>query len=391
MMLHLFFWLSLLFLLHSYILYPAIIWALSCKKKGNQVHYLPEDLLPGITIIMSVHNEEDVIEEKINSIFTTNYPINNITVIVGSDASTDQTNEILEKLSSTNERLVFIPFIERMGKANVMNQLVDHAKSKILVLTDANVMLEDSTLFELIKNFKNPDIGLVDTNMINQGFKKDGISIQEKIYISMEVKIKHMEGLIWGAMMGPFGGCYALRKELYSKVPKTFIVDDFYINMKVLEQGIKSINELSAKVHEDVSNDLIDEFHRKTRISTGNFQNMFAFLHVFRNPFSGFAFAFFSHKILRWLGPFFLISLLILNLLLLNRHDLYLFTFMIQCLILFLPVLDYLLRKIHIHILFLRFATHFLTMNLALIIGFFRFLYGVKTNVWQPTRRNQSR
>jgi len=390
MILPLFFWLSLFFLLHSYLLYPAIIRILSLRKKGNRNFYLPDEFLPRVTILMSIHNEEDVLEGKIDSIFKTNYPVDRIKVLIGSDASTDRTNEILGQLASKYDGVSFILFPQRKGKANVINDLIDKAESEILVLTDANVLFEKSTLYELIKNFKNPDIGLVDTNMINQGYKKDGISIQEKVYISLEVKIKHMEGLIWGAMMGPFGGCYAIRKELFTKVPKTFLVDDFYINMKVLEKNKKSINDLEAKVFEDVSNDLMDEFRRKTRISTGNFQNMFEFMNVFKKPFSGVAFAFFSHKILRWMGPFFLIILFILNIELLNRQNIYVYTLIIQCVILFLPVLDYLLRKIHIHVLLLRFATHFLTMNLALIFGFFRFLTGVKSNVWQPTRRNQS-
>lgn len=390
MMLQLLFWFSLFFILHSYIIYPVIIRILSIKKRGNQLYYHPEDPLPEITILMSVYNEQDVIEEKLQSIFTSNYPPDKINVIIGSDASTDLTNDILERISSLNQKLEFIPFKERRGKANVINQLMNKVGSEIIVLTDANVMLEKSTLYELAKHFKNPDIGLVDTNMINQDLQKDGISIQEKVYISLEVKIKNLEGLIWGTMMGPFGGCYAMRRDLYTNVPANFLVDDFFLNMKALEQGKKAINDLNAKVHEDVSNNLSEEFRRKVRISTGNFQNLFVFLNVFKNPFSGKAFAFFSHKILRWLGPFFLMSLFLFNLLLINTNEFYLYTFIIQCTILFLPVLDYILRKIRIHVLFLRFATHFLAMNLALIIGFFRFMTGVKTSVWQPTRRHQT-
>ena len=390
MMLQLLFWLSLFLILHSYIIYPVIIRIFSQKKRGNQVCYHPGDTLPEITVLMSVYNEQDVIEEKLQSIFTSNYPTDKISVIVGSDASTDRTNEIMEKFSSLNQKLEFIPFKERKGKANVINQLVEKVESEVIVLTDANVMFEKSTLYELVKHFKNPEIGLVDTNMINKEFQRDGISIQEKVYISLEVKIKNLEGLIWGTMMGPFGGCYAMKRNLYTNVPANFLVDDFYLNMKVLEQGKKAINDLNARVHEDVSNNLSEEFRRKVRISTGNFQNLFVFMNVFKKPFSGRAFAFFSHKILRWLGPFLLICLFLFNLFLINIYEVYLYTFIIQCIILFLPVLDFILRKIRIHVLFLRFATHFLAMNLALIIGFFMFMAGVKTNVWQPTRRYQS-
>jgi hypothetical protein len=100
---------------------------------------------------------------------------------------------------------------------------------------------------------------------------------RKKAYISREVLIKQHESILWGTMMGPFGGCFAIRSELYEPVPKNFLVDDFYINMKVLEKGYQCINNLNALVFEDISNNLSDEFKRKVRISTGNFQICNAF------------------------------------------------------------------------------------------------------------------
>ena len=157
MILPLFFWLSLLFLLHSYLLYPAIIRILSFRKKGNRNFYLPEELLPRITILMSVHNEEDVLEGKIDSIFKTNYPVEHIKVLIGSDASTDRTNEILGQLASKYDGVSFILFPQRKGKANVINDLIDEAESKILVLTDANVLFEKDDVI-IIGLGENPQI-----------------------------------------------------------------------------------------------------------------------------------------------------------------------------------------------------------------------------------------
>ncbi len=101
----------------------------------------------------------------------------------------------------------------------MVNQLAEEANGEILVITDANVMLDKNTLNELAGSFNCPETGLVDTYMINTRLKKDGISHQEKFYISREVKIKHNESLIWGTMMGPFGGCYAVRKPTTSLFP----------------------------------------------------------------------------------------------------------------------------------------------------------------------------
>jgi len=255
-------------------------------------------------------------------------------------------------------------------------------------LTDANVILKPNTLYELVKYFKVTEIGLVDANMVNKGLSSDGISFQEKAYISREVKIKNMEGKLWGSMMGPFGGCFAMRKSLYEKVPENYLVDDFYLSMKVLENNYKAINNVNAVVYEDVSNDLKEEFRRKIRIATGNFQNLASFVRLLFKK-RGIGYCFFSHKVLRWLGPFFIIFTLMTSFYLGTESSFYSYVFYIQLVTFLFPFIDYLLRKIGLHIIILRFITHFYSMNLALLIGFYKYTKGVRSNVWQPTKRNQ--
>ncbi len=390
MIIKIIFWVSVLALLHSYLIYPLILKLLSAKRPISLDSYKKDDELPKVSIILAVRNEETVIREKLESIFHTSYPIHKVECLIGSDASTDLTDKIIQDFSRKNKGQLFLfPFTERKGKPNIINELSNKATGKILVINDANVLFEQETLFELVKYFKTPDVGLVDSNMLNRGMKKEGISYQEKAYITREVKIKNMEGMAWGTMMGPFGGCYAIWKDLYPRVPEKYLVDDFYINMKILEKGKKCINNLKAKVYEDVSNDLREEFRRKARISAGNYQNLKAFRKLLWPPFSGIAFSFFSHKVLRWGGPFFILAALISNAFILSSSMFYQLSFIGQLALLLLPVIDSILRKIHLHVLLLRFITHFYSMNLALLFGFFKYIKGVKTNVWEPTRRNQ--
>jgi hypothetical protein len=269
----------------------------------------------------------------------------------------------------------------------VINDLVAESKGSIFMLSDANVMFDTSTVFNVVRHFKNPEIGLVDTNMINKGLKREGISHQEKAYISREVHIKDMEGRLWGTMMGPFGGCYAIRKEDYSPVPPNYLVDDFYINMKIFEKRKMAINDLEARVFEDVSNVLKDEFRRKVRIATGNWQNLRAFAHLLWRKNLGFCF--WSHKVLRWKGPFFIITALVISGILGTQSNIYLAFFGFQIVLLLLPLLDFFLKKLNIHIKPLRLVTHFYAMNLALLIGFFKSWKTIKSGVWDRTPRNQ--
>ncbi len=385
------FWLSVVVILYSYLVFPVIIHVLSSGRRIKNDFYKSDDNnLPSVSLLIAAFNEEEVIEQKIKTIFSTGYPVEKLEVLIGSDNSTDRTNEIVSKLTSYFPNLRFFLFEKRRGKGNVVNDLFELSTGEIAVLTDANVMLEKETIYELVKYFKDSEIGLVDTRMVNTNMHSSGISHQEKTYISREVYIKQHESILWGTMMGPFGGCFAVRRELYSPVPKNFLVDDFYINMKVLEKGFKCINNLGAVVYEDISNNLNDEFRRKVRISTGNFQNLRKFSHLLWNKTKGLSFCFISHKTLRWIGPFFLVLAYLSNILLAFKSKIYFYVFLLHSLLLLLPLLDILLKKIQIHFKLLRFVTHFYSMNLALLIGFFKSLKNIESNVWKPTQRNQA-
>ena len=382
------FWVSLFLILYSYLLFPVILKLMARKKSMSRDSFKSEEF-PLISVLISAFNEEKVIKSKIESILYSAYPPDRLEVLVGSDASTDSTNTILLELQEAHPALQISLFDQRKGKPGVINQLAEHSKGEILVITDANVMLDRGTLTEMIKYFKHEEIGLVDSRMINTRLKKDGISHQEKFYISREVKIKHQESLLWGSMMGPFGGCYAVRKSLYKPVPHNFLVDDFFINMAVLKQGKQCISNIEANVYEDVSNNLKEEFRRKKRISAGNFQNLSAFRSLLISPSPGVAFSFISHKVIRWIVPFLVLITLGISLYLGIHSRIYLILALLQLTVLVIPVIDHFLRKIKIHSIPLRFISHFVLMNLALMAGFIRYIGGIKNNVWQPTRRNQ--
>jgi len=392
------FWFCLFLIFYTYILFPAILQLLAGRKKQK----LPEmekdkpqsaDYHPFLSILIAAFNEEEVIEAKIQSVLDSDYPKERYEILAGSDNSTDRTNEILRKLENEHPVLKATLFRERTGKPGLINQLAEKALGEILVITDANVLLDRETLKNLATTFHNKATGLVDTHMINTSLKKDGISHQEKFYIGREVRIKHQESTLWGSMMGPFGGCYAVRKSNYTPVPGHCLVDDFYINMSVLSQGFHCISNIHAYVYEDVSNDLKEEFRRKKRISAGNFQNLQEFGSLLLSSRPGVSFCFLSHKVIRWIVPLLVLLTLGTSLYMGLRlsNTIYLAFALAQIAVILIPVIDQLLRLLQIHILPLRFVSHFVIMNLALLAGFFRYLGGIKSNVWQPTRRNQGK
>jgi len=383
------FWTGLFLVFFSYVIFPLILQVAGKHKKLNSL-FFSRDELPHISVLIAAHNEEEVILSKVKTVLESDYPGDKIEILIGSDNSTDQTNRIVMDLAQKDNRIISLVYNIRKGKPGIINELAEKSSGDILIITDANVMLDKNTLTELVKHFKNEQIGLVDTQMVNTRLKEEGISYQERYYISREVKIKHLESKIWGAMMGPFGGCFAIRKSLFKPVPDKFLVDDFYLNMVVLQQGYQTISNLDAVVYEDVSNSVSEEFRRKKRISAGNFQNLFTFRKLLLPGRKGVAFAFFSHKVLRWFIPFIAILTLLSSAFLAGNFLLYRIALIIQLIVLIIPLIDLFLRKIKIQILPLRFISHFVMMNLALLAGFFRYIGGVRSNVWQPTRRFQN-
>ncbi len=386
--LQLIFWICLFLVLYTYWFFPLILKGLAGQRSIHARSFDPEEL-PLISVLIAAYNEERVIDKKIETVLKNTYPPDKLEILVGSDASTDRTNELLQERQQICPAMKLFLFETRTGKPGIINRLAGEARGDILVITDANTMLQEDTLFELVRFFKEEGIGLVDSRMISTGVKGGGISVQEEYYTGREVRLKHYESVLWGSMMGPSGGCYAVRKSLYTPVPGHFLVDDFFINMSVLRKGYSCISNLRATVLEEVSNSSREEFRRKKRISAGNYQNLFRFLRLLFLGRKGVGFCFLSHKVIRWLVPFLAIGTLSTSLLLGRASLFYLLLAILQFLFLLSPVLDHILRKIRIQSLPLHFISHFVLMNMALLAGFFRFAGGIKNNVWQPTKRYQ--
>jgi len=382
------FWIPALLILHTYVIYPLLLILLSKFHKKEDMP-LGEFSFPAVSVLMAVHNEESVLKEKLDALAGSDYPPEKLEILVGSDASADKTNDILAVAGPGYPMLKALYFNERIGKPAVINTLSESAVGEILIITDANVIPDRNTIKVLVQNFNNPEIGLADTRLLNTGIKNDGISVPEVAYISFESKLKQIEGDLWGTMMGPFGGFYAVRKKSYQPNTGNILADDFRICMNVLRKGEKAVSDQHAVVYEDVSNNLTDEFNRKVRISAGNFQNLGYFSDLLLRPFSKLTFCFVSHKVLRWITPLLWFIAIFTNIILSAESIFYLVLLLLQVIFIILPPLDLILKKLKINLVPLRFFTHLYFMNIALFVGFVNYLQGIKSGAWAPTKRHQ--
>jgi cellulose synthase/poly-beta-1,6-N-acetylglucosamine synthase-like glycosyltransferase len=376
---------SVALIVHTYVIYPLLMMFFFRKPLTKVKEYTVHDKLPNVAVLVAAYNEEKVIGEKIESVFSTDYPISKIKVYVGSDASADNTENIIEELKKKYTNLELVKFSGRVGKISIINHLQSMGDEEILVMTDANVIFRKETIFELIKKFKDERVGIVAGNIIKESFSDEGISYQEKKYLSIENKIKTGESNAFNLIMGAEGGCYAIRDNLFSKVPLKFIVDDFFITLQVLKRGKFTLFNPNSVCIEDVPSDTAGEYKRKVRISSGNFQNLFFFKKLLVPFWTSIGFTFWSHKVLRWLTPFFLIFSLLSSACLIAYHRIFVVLFIIQLLGFLFPFLNYIFN---FKSSALKFISHFYLMNFALLEGFIKFTQGIKTSVWQPVKRN---
>lgn len=378
-------------LIWAYLLYPGIVMTLATIKRkrtgknpGQEVKANPEH--PYVTVLMSVYNEENVLREKVRSILVSDYPAHLTEIIIGSDGSTDGTVHILKELAAEESRIRFIHNVKRRGKPAMLNDLAASARGEILVITDANVILAPVTIRKLAEGFRLPATGLCDATVVPKSHGDRGITRQENLYGKFETTLKRAEGELWGAMPGPYGGCYAIRRDLFPRLPENTLVDDLFAGLTVLSKGFRSVNIPDALVFEDTQPDMAAQFRRRVRIAAGSFQNLFRFGLFPSGRFIA-SFAFFSHKILRWFTPLFLLTFFMTTVIISGRSDFYLWVSAIQLIFIILSALDLVLDRFGRKIICQRYITQFLLMNAALAAGFVKAVRGIKNGIWEPTKR----
>jgi cellulose synthase/poly-beta-1,6-N-acetylglucosamine synthase-like glycosyltransferase len=374
----------------TYLLYPAMVFALAYihrKRKTSEVNKLKDAIpLPSVSVIMSLFNEEKVIREKISSLLLSDYPSDLTEFIIGSDASDDSTDDIVREYAASDRRIKYYRSNARKGKAAMLNELVKLAGGSILIITDANVIFSGATVRLLASGFVSSRTGLCDATVVLPASPSLGITRQENLYSSFETSLRRAEGEVWKAMTGPYGGCYAVRRELFPVIPENTLVDDLYVGLTVMRKGFASFNVPDAVVSEDTQPDPADQYRRRVRIAAGSFQNLFRF-----GPFpSGrvtASFAFFSHKVLRWFTPLFLTLFFMTTVILSGRSVLYFCLAAVQLFLILLSALDLMYDRFGRTLHLPRYVTQFLLMNAALTAGFVKAVRGIKNGIWEPTKR----
>ena len=359
----------------TYVVYP--VWQLIFP--GKPMDFTGEFTPPLVSVVFAAYNESSIIEAKIRSIYNTNYPIDKLSVWIGSDLSNDGTDEIIRNLQSEFPQLDLHVNDNRSGKSATINSLIEQTTAEVIIATDANILFKETTIEELVRPIAlQKATAVAGTLAYEAGGVINSTATNEKVYLSLENAIRRAESRKHGICFGMEGGLYSMRKSYWKPIPPNTFMEDFFQTVQLIARDQKVLVNEAAIGLEDVSTSLREEYKRKIRISIGNWQNLIRFYPLlFKHPYP-FGILFLMHKVLRWLTPHLYLIALIAGL----------FTsqwLIISIVLIGLPVSQFILMSFGL-------ATplaYFYVMNTALFVGFLRYLKGVKSSVWQPTKRNQ--
>lgn len=367
-----------------HLVYPPLLYVISRFRTKSPVGVAR----PRVSLVISAFNEADVIRQKLENAISLEYPKDRLEVLVISDASDDATDEIVREYSDRSVSLFRQE--ERLGKSAGLSRFCPLATGEVLVFTDANSIFRSDALVKLVRHFDNPTIGYTVGRQLYEHTSHDASADSESIYWSVELKLKEWESQL-SSVVGADGAIYALRKELFEPLASEDI-NDFILPLKVVVKGFRGVFDPEAVCHEKAAPDFGGEYRRKYRIVNRSLRAVTKVPQAL-NPFKvgWFSFQLFSHKVLRWLGPVFLVAVFCSSLWLsideiaMNRYPGPFMLFTCGQLLCVGIGISYLLPPLR-RFRLVYIAYYYLLVNLAAAVAIGLLLSGRTIGVWKPQR-----
>ncbi len=367
---------SFVILVYAYAGYPLLIALLA--------HFFPLDVksddsyLPKVSALIPVYNGVAFVRSKLDSLLQMDYPQNKLEILICSDTSNDGTDEILNEYESRYpERVQVFRMESRSGKPSILNRLRKHASGEVLLMTDIRQPLVKQCLLSLTRLLADPSVAVVGGQLVLTETTGPGI------YWRYENWIRACEARFRG-LVGVSGSIYAIKAHYMEDLPADVILDDVWIPAIQRLKHRKVLRSAEA-IAFDKAEGNEQEFRRKTRTLGGNYQLFFrlpGLLLPFVNPSW---FEMMSHKVFRLLCPWALVSLLLACVWIVLQPKLAggQLTYQLICILLIAQVTFYLMaiggsRSGRLGQL----ARTFVILNLAAVLGLWRFLTGKLQITW---------
>ncbi|MCW9006245.1 MAG: glycosyltransferase family 2 protein [Gammaproteobacteria bacterium] len=372
------FWLSLIGVVYSYFLYPIFLLIMP-KRKKNLVSL--NDSFPMLTFIITAHNEEARIREKIINTLELDYPKGMLEILVASDASTDTTDDIVKEFINQDVHLVRAN--ERKGKEYAQLQAINAAKGEILVFSDVATGIDNNALKLIVSRFSDESIGAISSE--DRFISENGSIAGEGAYVKYEMWLRKLESEVY-SLVGLSGSFFAARKCI-CKEWDISIPSDFNTALNCSRQGYVAVTDNKIiGYYKDIKNKN-GEYARKLRTVIRGMSAIFERPDVL-NPFKFgfFSFEVWSHKIMRWMVPWFMLLLLITSFFLLGHHPLYLLVFILQLFFYSIVIVGIVVPSLRENTI-IKIPFYFIQVNLAIAHAIIAYALGKRITIWSPSKR----
>ena len=340
-------------------------------------------IYPRVTFLVTAYNEERDIKKKLEDTLALDYPKDKLEIMAASDGSTDRTDEIVREFHNQG---VMLKRVEgRVGKTATQNEAVKAATGEVIIFSDATTTYKKDAIKKLIRNYHDPSVGAVSGRYEYHNPTGAPVGAGTILFWKYENFIKSMQTKI-RTITGCCGCIYSVRKEAYVPLPAD-IISDLVEPLKIIEKGYRVVFEPEAIAYEVTTEKSSEEFGMRVRVINRAMRGILSvktLLNPFRYPFVSFQLI--SHKILRWLIPFFLIGLFVSNCFLLD-HWFYNLTFTGQIIFYCAAFLGWIADMLGYHLRILAIPLYFCVVNVASMIAFSKTLTGQKSVTWETLRK----
>lgn len=311
------FWVCLAIVFYTYIGYGIVLYCMVGLKrlfiKDKPISKENREQ-PHVTFMVCAYNEQDVVDMKMKNTLQLDYPKDKLHIVWVTDGSNDDTNTKLAKYPEV--KILYNP--ERKGKTAALNRGIALSETSIIIMTDANTMVNSEAIKEIARLFEDPKVGCIaGEKRVMARHEGQAAAEGEGLYWKYESTLKRWDSELYSAM-GAAGELNAIRKELYEEMPEDTLLDDFIMSMKMVDNGYRIAYTANAYAMEYGSANFEEEGKRKRRIAAGGLQSIWRLrqmLNPFRHPLA--TFQYISHRVLRWsITPVALLMLIPLNVLL---------------------------------------------------------------------------
>ena len=377
-------WSSAAIITYAYIGYPVLITLLSfffdTKVKTAKIE-------PSVTLLIAAYNEEKDISKKLDNSLALDYPKEKLEIVVASDGSTDETDEIVRKYEKNERgvRVVLHRVEGRLGKTAAQNSAVRVAKGDIIIFSDAASLYDPNAVRALTRNYADPSVGAV-SGLYRYINKTEGsVGTATIRFWNFENFIKSRQTRI-KTITGCCGCIYSVRRDAYTELPPN-IISDLVEPLTILKKGYRIVFEPEALAYEETTEKPKDEFRMRVRVIVRGMNGLLymrSLLNPLRYPFV--AFQLFSHKVLRWLVPVFCIVLFLTSASLAATGPAYGSLFLAQVSFYVLAMAGALLDSRGIKAKALSLPMYFTIVNAASLVSLFKVFKGENIVVWQTQR-----